>query len=110
MVLIGATSMGCGRRLPRNPRSRNPRRNPSGSGPAHAVDGARPARPNNAGSAWFLRAHLVSLGLLHVLDLAFILPALIAAGVLLLRRHPAGGVLAVVVLVKMLTRASRCCS
>lgn len=39
----------------------------------------------------------------HVLDLAFILPAVIAAGALLLRGHPAGGVLAAVMLVKMVT-------
>jgi len=39
----------------------------------------------------------------HVLDLAFILPAVIATGVLLLRRHPAGVVLAIVLLVKMMT-------
>jgi hypothetical protein len=39
----------------------------------------------------------------HVLDLAFILPAVIATGVLLLRRHPAGVVLAVALLVKMVT-------
>lgn len=39
----------------------------------------------------------------HVLDLAYILPMLVAAGVLLLRHHPAGGVLAAVMLIKMLT-------
>lgn len=39
----------------------------------------------------------------HVLDLAFILPAVIAAGLLMLRGHPAGGVLAALVLVKMVT-------
>ena len=39
----------------------------------------------------------------HVLDLAVILPMVICAGVLLLRRHPAGGVLAAVMLVKMVT-------
>lgn len=39
----------------------------------------------------------------HVLDLAFVLPAVIGSGVLLLRRHPAGPVLAAVMLVKMVT-------
>ena len=39
----------------------------------------------------------------HVLDLAFVLPVVIGAGVLLLRGHPAGPFLAAVVLVKMVT-------
>jgi hypothetical protein len=39
----------------------------------------------------------------HVLDLAFVLPTVIAAGVLTLRTHPAGIVLATVMLVKMVT-------
>lgn len=39
----------------------------------------------------------------HVLDLAFMLPAAMAAGVLLLRGHPAGAVLAAVMLIHMVT-------
>lgn len=39
----------------------------------------------------------------HVLDLAFMLPTVIAAGVLLLRGHPAGAVLAAVMLIHMVT-------
>lgn len=39
----------------------------------------------------------------HVLDLAFVLPAVIATGVMLLRGHPAGPLLAAVMLVKMVT-------
>ncbi len=39
----------------------------------------------------------------HVLDLAFVLPLVIASGVLLLRDHPAGPALAAVMLVKMVT-------
>ena len=39
----------------------------------------------------------------HVLDLAYILPLILATGVLLLRGHPVAPVLAVLVLVKMLT-------
>lgn len=38
-----------------------------------------------------------------MLDLAFVLPLLVAAGVMLLRRHPAGAVLGVVLLTKMVT-------
>jgi hypothetical protein len=39
----------------------------------------------------------------HVLDLTFVLPTVLAAGVLLLRRQPAGAVLGVVLLCKMVT-------
>ena len=39
----------------------------------------------------------------HVLDLAFVLPLVIATGILLLRAHPIAPVLAALVLVKMLT-------
>lgn len=39
----------------------------------------------------------------HVLDLAFVLPMVVGSGVMLLRRHPAGPVLAAVMLVKMIT-------
>ncbi len=39
----------------------------------------------------------------HVLDLGFILPLVIATGILLLRAHPIAPVLAALVLVKMLT-------
>ena len=39
----------------------------------------------------------------HVLDLAFVLPMVVGSGVMLLRRHPAGPVLAAVMLVKMVT-------
>jgi hypothetical protein len=40
---------------------------------------------------------------IHVLDLTFVLPAVVATGVLLLRRHPAGPVLGAVVLAKIVT-------
>jgi hypothetical protein len=39
----------------------------------------------------------------HVLDLTFVLPAVLTAGVLLLRRQPAGAVLGIVLLCKMVT-------
>lgn len=39
----------------------------------------------------------------HVLDLTFVLPTVMAAGMLLLRRQPAGPILAVVLLCKMVT-------
>lgn len=42
----------------------------------------------------------------HVLDLAFVLPLVIATGALLLRAHPAAPLLASVLLVKMLTLGS----
>jgi hypothetical protein len=41
--------------------------------------------------------------IVHVLDLAIVLPLLILTGVLLLRGHPVAPVLAAIVLVKMLT-------
>jgi hypothetical protein len=40
---------------------------------------------------------------IHVLDLAWLIPAVVATGVLLRRRHPAAGVLAAVLLIKLLT-------
>jgi hypothetical protein len=40
---------------------------------------------------------------IHVLDLTFVLPAVIATGVLLVRDHPAGPVLGAVVLAKIVT-------
>jgi hypothetical protein len=41
--------------------------------------------------------------MVHVLDLAFVLPLVIGSGLLLLRAHPAGAPLAAVMLVKMVT-------